>query len=192
MTRPCLTEDCDHLATTGPYCTRCTAQRQANRNRRRTHLITQASAGRTETGGGAVRISVALATPPETRPLPCHLGSSDGRFWPFPFFSLWGCPGPRRRCLDAGSPGCATYTTSGSRCDTCRRRRKSARNADRTVAAQAVAAWRAVHGDWCPGWRRPGHPAADLTAEHGPNPVGSRRVQTILCRSCNSRKGRSV
>lgn len=38
MTRPCLTQGCDQFATTGPYCTRCTAQRQANRNRRRTHL----------------------------------------------------------------------------------------------------------------------------------------------------------
>ena len=141
---------------------------------------------------GGPRISGAHAAPLETRPLPCRLGSSDTRFWPVPFFSLRGCPVPRRRRLDAGSPGCAPHTDSGSRCDPCRRRRKSARNADRTVAAEAVAGWRATHGDWCPGWRRPGHPATDLTAEHGPNPVGSRRVHTVLCRSCNSRKGRSV
>ncbi len=89
---------------------------------------------------------------------------------------------PLRQCLDCG------VWSSTSRCPRCKRRRKARRNADRRVAADVVAAWRAEHGDWCPGWRRPGHAASDLTAEHGANEVGSGKVAGVLCRSCNSAK----
>lgn len=70
----------------------------------------------------------------------------------------------------------------------CARRRKARRNADARPAAEMVVAWRELHGDWCPGWKRPGHPATDLTAEHGPHRVGSGRVASVLCRSCNAAK----
>ncbi|OZF00842.1 hypothetical protein CH300_20085 [Rhodococcus sp. 15-1154-1] len=57
--------------------------------------------------------------------------------------------------------------------------------------ARTVAEWVAVHGYWCPGVRRPGHTARDLTAAHVPpinrggDPHGPLTVQ---CRSCNSRQ----
>lgn len=94
---------------------------------------------------------------------------------------------PRRRCLDWGAPGCLGWSTA-SRCRPCATRRKAARNFDTTVAAVALSTWRSTHGDWCPGWKRPGHPATDLTAEHGPHRVGSGRVASVLCRSCNAAK----
>lgn len=46
-------------------------------------------------------------------------------------------------------------------------------------AAQKIAAHRAAHGNWCPGWNTPSHPATDLVVDHD---VG------VLCRGCNSRK----
>lgn len=55
----------------------------------------------------------------------------------------------------------------------------------------AVNAYRDEYGDWCPGYERPPHPAADLTADHieeiamGGQPDGPLQV---LCRSCNGRK----
>jgi len=59
---------------------------------------------------------------------------------------------------------------------------------------RVLRAWRGEHGDWCPGYRRPAHPAADLTVDHvvplaaggGPFDIGNTGV---LCRSCNSTKG---
>ena len=64
-------------------------------------------------------------------------------------------------------------------------------NAETRRRAQAVAHHRAVHGDWCPGWRRPPHHSTDLTADHR-TPVaagGSEQGQlAVLCRSCNSTK----
>lgn len=57
---------------------------------------------------------------------------------------------------------------------------------------KAVADWRARHGNICPGYRRPPHPATDLTAEHI-NPVADnldgQGKLSVLCRSCNSRHG---
>jgi 5-methylcytosine-specific restriction protein A len=57
--------------------------------------------------------------------------------------------------------------------------------------AETVAAWRAVHGDRCPGWRRPPHAASDLTADHV-DAVGAGGREdgplSVLCRSCNGRK----
>lgn len=62
----------------------------------------------------------------------------------------------------------------------------------REARRRAVAAWRATHGDVCPGYRRPPHPAWDLTAQHahaladGGDPG---QPLVVLCRSCNSRHG---
>jgi hypothetical protein len=52
-------------------------------------------------------------------------------------------------------------------------------------------------GDWCPGYQRPAHPAADLTIDHveplaaggAPFDIGN---TAVLCRSCNSTNGASV
>ena len=66
--------------------------------------------------------------------------------------------------------------------DTARWKRRSRRD---------IAEHRALHGDWCAGWRRPSHHASDLTDDHldplngGGDPFGATRV---LCRSCNSAK----
>lgn len=63
--------------------------------------------------------------------------------------------------------------------------------AERQRRARAVRAHRREHGDWCPGYQVPAHPATDLTADHvtpiarGGRPDGP---LTVLCRSCNSRK----
>ena len=32
--------------------------------------------------------------------------------------------------------------------------------------ARVLRAWRGEHGDWCPGFGRPAHPARDLTVDH--------------------------
>ncbi|MFC9786448.1 HNH endonuclease [Rhodococcus sp. NPDC127528] len=62
---------------------------------------------------------------------------------------------------------------------------------ERMRRAQAVAAHRLQHGNWCPGHGVPAHAATDLTADHttpiaqGGAPDGPLGV---LCRSCNSRK----
>ena len=94
---------------------------------------------------------------------------------------------PRRRGLD-----CGTLTTA-TRCTPCRARKKQVRNAGASAARDVVTAWRQQHGNICPGWGRPPHPAADLTADHrtplhhgGDNSAAN---LTVLCRSCNARKG---
>lgn len=111
---------------------------------------------------------------------------------------------PTRPCLGSTlHPQGHTLTTrKGSRCESCanhveaeRTRGKRARRPytarERTRRAEAVAAHRAEHGDWCPGWQRPPHPSGDLTADHVV-PVGAGGAEqgdlTVLCRSCNSRK----
>lgn len=59
----------------------------------------------------------------------------------------------------------------------------------------AVRAHRALYGDWCPGYRTPGHASTDLTADHideiatGGRPDGK---LAVLCRSCNSRKAQAA
>lgn len=109
----------------------------------------------------------------------------------------------RRPCLV-----CGTLTRNPSRCDVDQARWEAARDAARgsatargygsqyqRAAAQVLAAHRAEHGDWCPGWRRAGHWTEDLTADHiipvsqggGPGAANLR----VLCRSCNSARGNS-
>ncbi|MBA2560048.1 MAG: HNH endonuclease [Propionibacteriales bacterium] len=89
-----------------------------------------------------------------------------------------------------------------SRCPTCAARVESARPnrptnvnltwRERKRRALVVRMWRADHGDVCPGWQRPEHPATDLTADHAVA-VGAGGEQSgylqVLCRSCNSAKG---
>jgi 5-methylcytosine-specific restriction enzyme A len=65
------------------------------------------------------------------------------------------------------------------------------------LSARVLRAWRGEHGNWCPGYRRPAHAAADLTVDHitplaaggAPFDLGN---TTVLCRSCNSTKGAST
>jgi len=61
--------------------------------------------------------------------------------------------------------------------------------------ARAVADWRAKHGDVCPGYNRPPHPATDLTADHllpRAQGGGPGSPLAVLCRSCNSARGAGI
>lgn len=52
-------------------------------------------------------------------------------------------------------------------------------------------AHRAEHGDWCPGWQVPPHPATRLTADHViPFAVSGDETSelAVLCIGCNSKK----
>ena len=87
-----------------------------------------------------------------------------------------------RRCLDCGR------LAAGTRCTPCHRARRAFRAVEEGRCREAVAAHRAIHGDWCPGWGVPPHASSDLTADHvTARLVGGRLV--VLCRSCNGRKG---
>lgn len=102
-----------------------------------------------------------------------------------------------RICLDC--PAIIPADAYLGRCDKHRAERRRTHRAPtdrgRTYAeqqrrAQVVAAWRAEHGDWCPGWQRDPHPASDLTADHvlaAANGGIDGELQA-LCKSCNSRK----
>jgi 5-methylcytosine-specific restriction protein A len=65
------------------------------------------------------------------------------------------------------------------------------------LSARVLRAWRGEHGNWCPGYGRPAHRAADLTVDHvvplaaggAPYDIGN---TAVLCRSCNSTKGAST
>lgn len=67
----------------------------------------------------------------------------------------------------------------------------------RRLSARLVRQWIGEHGPWCPGWHVPRHVSYDLTADHlvpvaeGGAPFDERNV-SILCRSCNGRKGRAL
>lgn len=113
---------------------------------------------------------------------------------------------PTRPCLGASGRLCGNLTVTGSRCPQCarivetertraKRQRRPYTAAERARRARVVTAHRRQLGDWCPGWRRPPHPAQDLTADHPiPVAVGGAEGQdlTVLCRSCNSRKQAQV
>ena len=65
------------------------------------------------------------------------------------------------------------------------------------LSARVLRAWRGEHGNWCPGYQRPAHRAADLTVDHvvplaaGGAPFDIANT-AVLCRSCNSTKGAST
>jgi 5-methylcytosine-specific restriction enzyme A len=110
----------------------------------------------------------------------------------------------KRPCL-----GCGRLGRWRHRCPRCQaqvdRRKAQARpdlhndRAERRRRAAAVAAWRLRYGDWCPGYSerpgRPGHPSADLTADHegmvalGYTPDG---LLIVRCRSCNSARAAAI
>ena len=97
---------------------------------------------------------------------------------------------------------CGVVTSrAGSRCTTHARESNRSRHnalystgAWQRLSARVLRAWRGGHGDWCPGYERDAHPAADLTVDHvvplaaggAPFDIGN---TAVLCRSCNSTKG---
>ena len=101
-----------------------------------------------------------------------------------------------RRCT---TPGCRALVRSGGRCASCRQRHDQERNASRPwygsewrkLRSEVLTAWRAEHGDWCPGvpeLDHPAHPAADLTVDH----ITPRSLDggvRVMCRKANSTLG---
>jgi 5-methylcytosine-specific restriction protein A len=63
--------------------------------------------------------------------------------------------------------------------------------AERKRRAETVAAWIAQHGNVCPGWGVPPHPATNLTADHRiPRSLGGEHGPLgCLCAGCNARRG---
>ncbi|MGK2852252.1 MAG: HNH endonuclease [Candidatus Limnocylindrales bacterium] len=100
---------------------------------------------------------------------------------------------------------CGVVTSgAGSRCtDHARASNRSRHNALystrawQRLSARVLRAWRGEHGNWCPGYQRPAHPASDLTVDHvvplaaGGAPFDIANT-AVLCRSCNSTKGAST
>jgi len=100
---------------------------------------------------------------------------------------------------------CGVVTSrAGSRCtEHARQSNRSRHNAlygtraGQRLSARVLRAWRGEHGNWCPGYQRDAHPAADLTVDHvvplaaGGAPFDSANT-AVLCRSCNSTKGAST
>jgi 5-methylcytosine-specific restriction enzyme A len=97
---------------------------------------------------------------------------------------------------------CGVVTSrAGSRCtDHARQSNRSRHNAPygtrewQRLSARVLRAWRGEHCNWCPGYGRPAHPAADLTVDHVvPLAAGGAPFDiancAVLCRSCNSTKG---
>jgi 5-methylcytosine-specific restriction protein A len=108
---------------------------------------------------------------------------------------------PIRPCLDCGT------LTQSTRCpphqrprDLAALRGKRARRPRATPAEDrrrrdTVDAWRAQHGNWCPGWLIDPHPSDDLTADHihAVGAGGSEYGELgVLCRSCNARKSATI
>ncbi|MEX1173515.1 MAG: HNH endonuclease [Chloroflexota bacterium] len=100
---------------------------------------------------------------------------------------------------------CGVLTSrAGSRCTEHARQSNRSRHNDlystrawQRLSARVLRAWRGEHGDWCPGYQRAAHPAADLTVDHvlplaaGGAPFDIANT-AVLCRSCNSTKGAST
>jgi 5-methylcytosine-specific restriction protein A len=104
---------------------------------------------------------------------------------------------PMRPCLGLPGQPCGRLIRAQrgiSRCPDCQAGKRAERPvsyAEQQRRKAVVEAHRAEHGDWCPGWRRPGHEATDLTADHLV-PVGAGGDEHgelgVLCRACNSAK----
>ncbi len=106
---------------------------------------------------------------------------------------------PLRPCIDCGRPTpgrrCPTHQAAHERGRTARPTNLTRDTTERNRRAAAVAAHRAINGDWCPGWNtRPAHhvhPPNILTADHatavanGGHPNGP---LVVLCRECNGAK----
>lgn len=88
-------------------------------------------------------------------------------------------------CLRCGSLGDCEHRGAA------RRHRSSRAWTERSRRVRE--AWIAVHGPWCPGWGRDAHEVdpADLTVDHATALAvgGDDGDLTVLCRSCNARKG---
>ena len=86
----------------------------------------------------------------------------------------------------SGCPGMTTATRCTSHQQAWEAERNARRpqygNAWERFAKAAIASYRLVHGDLCPGWRVGPHPIhpSQWTCDHDLGP---------MCRSCNSRKG---
>ena len=100
---------------------------------------------------------------------------------------------------------CGVVTSrAGSRCTTHARQSNRSRHnalystrAWQRLSARVLRAWRGEHGNWCPGYQRDAHHAADLTVDHVvPLAAGGASFDigntAVLCRSCNSTKGAST
>jgi 5-methylcytosine-specific restriction protein A len=93
---------------------------------------------------------------------------------------------------------------TGGRCTTHERQSNRSRHnalystrAWQRLSARVLRAWRGERGNWCPGYGREAHAAADLTVDHvlplaaGGAPFDITNT-AVLCRSCNSTKGAST
>lgn len=104
-----------------------------------------------------------------------------------------------------GAPGCLTLVTGRTYCSEHQAQQRrwhisptsrasSTSWGERQRRAATVTAWVKANGWTCPGWQRDPHPARDLTAAHhtavANNGVNS--ALTVLCRSCNSRQGKTT
>ncbi|MFT4225318.1 hypothetical protein [Micropruina sp.] len=106
---------------------------------------------------------------------------------------------PLRPCIDCGKPTagrrCRTHQATYERGRTPRPTNLTRDPDERDRRAAAVAAHRATHGEWCPGWNTRAahdvHPPNILTADHdtavanGGDPNGPLIVR---CRVCNGAK----
>lgn len=109
---------------------------------------------------------------------------------------------PRQKpCLN-----CGVLHRNASRCDACQAAYDQRVNQTRGSATRrgygtgwqkirkaVLARHRRIHGEQCPGWGRPAHPAKDLTVDHVvPKARGGTDAPgnlAVLCRQCNSAKG---
>ena len=107
---------------------------------------------------------------------------------------------PLKPCIECGrlSPGtrCPPHTTQRATHQTqAKRAVRPYTYEERIRRAEAVRAWIQLYGYTCPGYETPAHPSTDLTAEH-PHAVATGGAEdqplTVLCRSCNARKGSST
>ena len=117
-------------------------------------------------------------------------GAALADFFGTPFSS-----GPFPQKIMRLGPG---FSRPRKKCDVCGRsapadhhHRTKVPHSETTRRRDLVDAYRALHGEWCPGWQVEAHPAYDLTADHiVPRSLGGERGPLrVLCRACNARRG---